>query len=65
MKINNIDEFGRVTLPMDVRKILNIGEFDDVVIISDGNALMLKKYEPEAITRIFRKKSYRKVVRIY
>jgi len=39
-----IDELGRVVIPIELRRTLDISEDDYVEIIPDGDQLILKKY---------------------
>ena len=47
--IRKIDELGRVVIPMEMRNKLNIGEKDPMEIFSDGDSIILKKYEPSCV----------------
>ena len=47
--IRKIDELGRVVIPMEMRNKLNIGEKDPMEIFSDGDSIVLKKFEPNCI----------------
>ena len=40
-----IDELGRVVLPVELRRTLDISEKDPIEIYVDGNTVVLKKYE--------------------
>lgn len=44
--IRKLDELGRVTLPKETRKVLNINEGDPVEFFTDGDNIILKKYTP-------------------
>ena len=39
-----IDELGRIVLPAEVRRALNINRTDDIEIYTDDNTIILKKY---------------------
>lgn len=41
--VRNIDELGRVVIPADLRKILNINPKDEVEIICKKNRIIVKK----------------------
>ncbi len=41
-----MDELGRIVLPIELRRILSIGEKDSLEIYVDGDTIMLKKYAP-------------------
>lgn len=47
--IRKIDELGRVVLPIELRRKMGIGEKDSLEIYVDGDAVILKKYEPACI----------------
>lgn len=47
--VRKVDELGRVVLPMELRKTLDIAEKDPLEIYVDGNTIILKKYEPACI----------------
>ncbi len=59
--VRRVDEVGRIVLPMEIRKTLNIDIKDPVEIFVDSNQIILRKYEPACIfcgsaddVRIFR-----------
>ena len=47
--VRKVDELGRVVLPIELRRSLNIEEKDSLEIYVDGNTVILKKYEPDCI----------------
>lgn len=47
--VRKVDELGRVVLPMEVRKILDIKVKDGIEIFIDGDYIMLRKYTPHCI----------------
>ena len=47
--VRKVDELGRIVLPIELRRTLNIEEKDALEIYVDDNAIMLKKYEPACI----------------
>jgi AbrB family transcriptional regulator, transcriptional pleiotropic regulator of transition state genes len=47
--VRKVDELGRVVLPIELRRNLNIAEKDALEIYVDGNTVILKKYEPACI----------------
>jgi len=47
--VRKVDELGRVVLPIELRRTLNISEKDALEIYVDGNQVILKKYEPACI----------------
>lgn len=44
--VRRIDELGRIVLPMELRRILNIDTKDSLEIYTEGESIILKKYEP-------------------
>lgn len=48
--VRRIDELGRVLIPKEVRKILNVSHGDalEVFIDSDNQEIILRKYVPES-----------------
>ena len=47
--VRKVDELGRVVLPIELRRSLNIEEKDALEIYVDGNTVILKKYDPDCI----------------
>ncbi|MFZ5968638.1 MAG: AbrB/MazE/SpoVT family DNA-binding domain-containing protein [Bacillota bacterium] len=47
--VRKVDELGRVVIPIELRRTLNIGEKDALEIYVDGPHIVLKKYEPACI----------------
>ena len=47
--VRKVDELGRVVLPIELRRNLDIAEKDALEIYVDGNTILLKKYEPACI----------------
>lgn len=47
--VRKVDELGRVVLPIELRKNLNVKEKDSLEIYVNGNQIILKKYEPACI----------------
>lgn len=47
--VRKVDELGRVVLPIELRRSLNINEKDSLEIFVDDNKIILKKYEPADI----------------
>ena len=45
--VRKVDELGRIVLPVELRRTLNIAERDSMEIFMDGSSIVLKKYEPE------------------
>ena len=44
-----IDELGRIVLPIELRRTLDIAEKDSLEIYVDGDTIVLRKYEPSCI----------------
>ena len=44
--VRKIDELGRVVLPMELRKTLNLNVKDALEIYVEGEKIILKKYMP-------------------
>lgn len=47
--VRKVDELGRVVLPIELRRNLNIHEKDALEIFVDDEKIILKKYEPADI----------------
>jgi len=47
--VRKVDELGRVVLPIELRRTLDIAEKDALEIYVDGTTIILKKYEPACI----------------
>jgi len=47
--VRKVDELGRVVLPIELRRTLDIAEKDALEIYVDGSTILLKKYEPSCI----------------
>ena len=47
--VRRIDELGRIVLPVETRKKLNIASGDGVEIFVEKDRVILKKYEPACI----------------
>ncbi len=47
--VRRIDELGRIVLPAELRRTLNIGERETMEIFVDGSSIVLKKYSPTCI----------------
>lgn len=44
--VRKIDELGRIVLPMELRKTLNLNIKDSIEIYVEEDRIILKKYEP-------------------
>lgn len=47
--VRKVDELGRVVLPIELRRTLDIAEKDALEIYVEGPTIILKKYEPACI----------------
>lgn len=47
--VRKVDELGRVVIPKELRRTLNIEEKDALEIYVDGERIILRKYEPACI----------------
>lgn len=47
--VRKVDELGRVVLPIELRRTLDIAEKDALEIYVDEESIILKKYEPACI----------------
>lgn len=47
--VRKVDELGRIVLPSELRKILNINVKDSMEIYVSGDSIILKKYIPACI----------------
>lgn len=47
--VRKLDELGRVTLPIELRRSFNVNERDPLEIFVDDDKIILKKYTPSDI----------------
>lgn len=47
--VRKVDELGRIVLPIELRRTLDIEVKDALEIYVDGSQIVLKKYEPACI----------------
>ena len=47
--VRKVDELGRIVLPIELRRTLNISEKDYLEIFVEQDQVILKKYEPTCI----------------
>lgn len=47
--VRKLDELGRITLPIELRRTLGVSERDPLEIFVDEDRIILKKYEPTDI----------------
>ena len=44
--IRKVDELGRIVLPIELRRVLDIAERDELEIFMENDRIILQKYEP-------------------
>ena len=44
--VRKVDELGRIVLPIELRRTLDIEEKDSLEIYVDGSSIVLRKYQP-------------------
>ena len=47
--VRKVDELGRIVIPIELRRNLNIENGDPVEIFVDSDSIVLKKHEPACI----------------
>ncbi len=47
--VRKVDELGRIVLPIELRRTLDVNERDPLEIFVEDNTIVLKKYEPACI----------------
>ncbi|MCR3761817.1 AbrB/MazE/SpoVT family DNA-binding domain-containing protein [Clostridium felsineum] len=47
--VRRVDELGRIVIPIELRRTLEIAEKDALEIYVDGEQIILKKYQPACI----------------
>jgi len=47
--VRKVDELGRVVIPIELRRTLDIEEKDAMEIYVDGDRIVLRKYEPSCV----------------
>ena len=47
--VRKVDELGRVVLPIELRRTLDIAEKDALEIYVEGDMVILKKYAPSCV----------------
>lgn len=47
--IRKVDELGRIVLPIELRRTLDIAERDELEIYMEGDRVILQKFEPSCI----------------
>ncbi len=44
--VRKVDELGRIVLPVELRRVMNIQIKDSLEIMTEDDKIILKKYEP-------------------
>lgn len=44
--VRNVDQLGRILLPMELRKTMDFDRFQSLEIYTEGDLIILKKYKP-------------------
>lgn len=47
--VRKVDKLGRIVLPVELRKTLDIGDKDDIEIAVEGDTVVLRKYRPACV----------------
>ena len=47
--VRKVDELGRIVLPIEMRRTLDIAEKDALEIYVEGESIILRKYQPACI----------------
>ncbi len=47
--VRKVDELGRIVLPIELRKMMDINVKDSLEIFTDGDSVVLKKYQPACV----------------
>ncbi len=47
--VRKVDELGRIVLPMELRRLHDIAPRDSLEIFTEGDNIILKKYEPQCV----------------
>ena len=47
--VRKIDEQGRIVLPIELRRTLDVGDRDELEIYMEDDKVVLKKYEPACV----------------
>lgn len=47
--VRQIDHMGRFVIPMEMRRVLHLENKDSMEVYTEGDAIILKKYEPSCI----------------
>ena len=47
--VRKVDELGRIVLPIEIRRTLDIAERDEIEIFMENDRIILQKYEPACL----------------
>lgn len=47
--VRKVDELGRIVLPIELRRTLDIAEKDSLEIYMDGSSIVLRKYQESCV----------------
>lgn len=47
--VRRVDDLGRVVIPIELRRTLDIADKDSLEIYVDGDKIILRKYEPACV----------------
>ncbi len=47
--VRKVDDLGRIVLPIEIRKVLDIKTKDAIEIFTDDDRIVLQKYQPACI----------------
>ena len=47
--VRRVDELGRIVLPIELRRTLDIAEKDSLEIYMEGDAVIIRKYQPACV----------------
>ena len=47
--IRKVDELGRIVLPIEIRRTLDINERDELEIFMDNDQIVLQKFQPYCV----------------
>jgi transcriptional pleiotropic regulator of transition state genes len=47
--VRRVDQLGRVVIPVELRRTMDVAEKDALEVYVNGNMIILKKYEPQCI----------------
>lgn len=47
--VRKVDELGRIVVPMELRKTMDIKEKDPIEIFTDGDSIILRKYTDSCV----------------